>query len=131
MFEPQQKIEVSSIAELNLPLVVQRAFTITPVYTQEPESDGSFKTFSLCQISNMYCSSKCSRSNAAFNQDIFIDFMAAQVKTLSFLAYVIKIYQVSSPTTAFTFSLFCYSYRRSVDENGNSRINLSIALSGQ
>lgn len=46
MFEPQQKIEVSSIAELNLPLVVQRAFTITPVYTQEPESDGSFKTVS-------------------------------------------------------------------------------------
>lgn len=35
-----------------------------------------------------------SRKNANFCQEVFIDFMAAQVKTLSFLAYVIKIYQV-------------------------------------
>ncbi|KER19355.1 hypothetical protein T265_11848 [Opisthorchis viverrini] len=33
------------------------------------------------------------RKNPRFDQDIFVDFMAAQVKTLSFLAYVIKIYQ--------------------------------------
>ncbi|XP_018655091.1 putative transformation/transcription domain-associated protein [Schistosoma mansoni] len=33
------------------------------------------------------------KKNANFCQEVFIDFMAAQVKTLSFLAYVIKIYQ--------------------------------------
>ncbi|TGZ65912.1 hypothetical protein CRM22_005642 [Opisthorchis felineus] len=33
------------------------------------------------------------RKNPRFDQDVFVDFMAAQVKTLSFLAYVIKIYQ--------------------------------------
>ncbi|VDL86654.1 unnamed protein product [Schistocephalus solidus] len=33
------------------------------------------------------------RLDPAFRQDKFIDFLAAQVKTLSFLAYVIKIYQ--------------------------------------
>ncbi|CAH8662345.1 unnamed protein product [Schistosoma margrebowiei] len=33
------------------------------------------------------------KKNANFCQKVFIDFMAAQVKTLSFLAYVIKIYQ--------------------------------------
>lgn len=29
----------------------------------------------------------------SFNKEIFVDFMGAQVKTLSFLAYIIKIYQ--------------------------------------
>ncbi|CAH8640584.1 unnamed protein product [Heterobilharzia americana] len=33
------------------------------------------------------------KKNVDFSQEVFIDFMAAQVKTLSFLAYVIKIYQ--------------------------------------
>ncbi|KAA3675126.1 transformation/transcription domain-associated protein, partial [Paragonimus westermani] len=37
--------------------------------------------------------SEAQKKNPGFNQDVFIDFMAAQVKTLSFLAYVIKIYQ--------------------------------------
>ncbi|TNN09277.1 Transcription-associated protein [Schistosoma japonicum] len=35
------------------------------------------------------------KRNSNFSQEVFIDFMAAQVKTLSFLAYVIKIYQDS------------------------------------
>ncbi|KAG8178737.1 hypothetical protein JTE90_027055 [Oedothorax gibbosus] len=33
------------------------------------------------------------RSNAQFNQEVFVDFMAAQIKTLSFLAYIVRIYQ--------------------------------------
>lgn len=33
------------------------------------------------------------RASAAFNKEVFVDFMGAQVKTLSFLAYIIRIYQ--------------------------------------
>ena len=33
------------------------------------------------------------RSNPAFNKEVFVDFMGAQIKTLSFLAYIIRIYQ--------------------------------------
>jgi len=34
-----------------------------------------------------------SRANPAFNKEVFVDFIAAQIKTLSFLAYIIRIYQ--------------------------------------
>nr|XP_022907724.1 transformation/transcription domain-associated protein [Onthophagus taurus] len=33
------------------------------------------------------------RQSETFNKEIFVDFMGAQIKTLSFLAYIIKIYQ--------------------------------------
>lgn len=33
------------------------------------------------------------REAKTFNKEIFVDFMGAQIKTLSFLAYIIKIYQ--------------------------------------
>lgn len=33
------------------------------------------------------------RSNPSFNKEAFVDFIAAQIKTLSFLAYIIRIYQ--------------------------------------
>ncbi|XP_064648217.1 transformation/transcription domain-associated protein-like isoform X2 [Lineus longissimus] len=33
------------------------------------------------------------RANVAFNKEVFVDFIAAQIKTLSFLAYIIRIYQ--------------------------------------
>ncbi len=38
---------------------------------------------------NLFC-----RANPAFNKEVFVDFIAAQIKTLSFLAYIIRIYQV-------------------------------------
>ncbi|CAH1788418.1 unnamed protein product [Owenia fusiformis] len=33
------------------------------------------------------------RGNPAFNKEVFVDFIAAQIKTLSFLAYIIRMYQ--------------------------------------
>ncbi|GFR25610.1 hypothetical protein TNCT_594364 [Trichonephila clavata] len=33
------------------------------------------------------------RNNPNFNKETFVDFMAAQIKTLSFLAYIVRIYQ--------------------------------------
>lgn len=33
------------------------------------------------------------RLNPSFNKEVFVDFMGAQIKTLSFLAYIIRIYQ--------------------------------------
>lgn len=43
----------------------------------------------------LYFFTKKIRKDVNYSYEIFVDFMAAQVKTLSFLAYVIKIYQVS------------------------------------
>ena len=34
------------------------------------------------------------RASQSFNKEVFVDFIAAQIKTLSFLAYIIRIYQV-------------------------------------
>jgi len=39
------------------------------------------------------CNGVCARANQAFNKEVFVDFIAAQIKTLSFLAYIIRIYQ--------------------------------------
>lgn len=33
------------------------------------------------------------RSSPAFNKEVYVDFMAAQIKTLSFLAYMVRLYQ--------------------------------------
>lgn len=35
-----------------------------------------------------------SRQHKLFNKELYADFIAAQIKTLSFLAYIIRIYQV-------------------------------------
>lgn len=34
------------------------------------------------------------RQHKLFNKELYADFIAAQIKTLSFLAYIIRIYQV-------------------------------------
>ena len=35
------------------------------------------------------------RNSANFNKEVYVDFVAAQIKTLSFLAFIIRSYQVS------------------------------------
>ena len=35
----------------------------------------------------------CCRKSPTFNKEVYVDFVAAQIKTLSFLAYIIRIYQ--------------------------------------
>jgi len=39
------------------------------------------------------------RSHPAFNKEVFVDFVAAQIKTLSFLAYIVRIFQVYTTTS--------------------------------
>jgi len=34
------------------------------------------------------------RAHQSFNKEVFVDFVAAQIKTLSFLAYIVRIFQV-------------------------------------
>ena len=36
------------------------------------------------------------RQSPAFNKEVFVDFMGAQIKTLSFLAYILRIYQTET-----------------------------------
>lgn len=38
------------------------------------------------------------RQHKLYNKELYADFIAAQIKTLSFLAYIIRIYQVNSFT---------------------------------
>jgi transformation/transcription domain-associated protein len=33
------------------------------------------------------------RANPSFNKEVFVDLMAAQIKTLSFLAFIVRMYQ--------------------------------------
>lgn len=40
-------------------------------------------------MSSLFC-----RQHKLFNKELYADFIAAQIKTLSFLAYIIRIYQV-------------------------------------
>lgn len=35
----------------------------------------------------------CCRNSPQFNKEVFVDFMGAQIKALSFLAYIIRLYQ--------------------------------------
>lgn len=58
------------------------------------------------------------RNSTAFNKEVFVDFVAAQIKTLSFLAYMVRIYQVNddpsnhfSLKTDFFFLLFSSIHR--------------------
>ncbi|OQR70315.1 Transformation/transcription domain-associated protein-like [Tropilaelaps mercedesae] len=37
--------------------------------------------------------SRAQQAHKDFNREVFVDFMAAQIKTLSFLAYIVKLYQ--------------------------------------
>lgn len=39
---------------------------------------------------------RLSRQHKLYNKELYADFIAAQIKTLSFLAYIIRIYQVAS-----------------------------------
>ena len=39
------------------------------------------------------------RASPNFNKEMYVDFIAAQIKTLSFLAYIIRIYQVKNPSS--------------------------------
>ena len=52
-----------------------------------------------------------SRKSPGFNREVFVDFIAAQIKTLSFLAYIIKIYQVCC-CRCFTADQICTTVQR-------------------
>ena len=40
------------------------------------------------------CSLLLSRQSLNFNKEVYVDFVAVQIKFLSFLAYIIRVYQV-------------------------------------
>lgn len=46
------------------------------------------------------CSCSPRRQHKLYNKELYADFIAAQIKTLSFLAYIIRIYQVQLPLLA-------------------------------
>ncbi|KAL7059896.1 hypothetical protein AAHC03_013064 [Spirometra sp. Aus1] len=117
IFRPQDNYDVDNITDLNVEMLLQSIFTPTPVKTKSTDPDGNclieipilvvlmYQLFKqqihhdvsefiplIMEFINMKPLPE-QRLDPAFRQDKFIDFLAAQVKTLSFLAYVIKIYQ--------------------------------------
>ena len=54
---------------------------------QKNTANGLVLSFILSRINISY------RQSASFNKEVFVDFMGAQIKTLAFLAYIIRIYQ--------------------------------------
>lgn len=48
------------------------------------------------------------RAHKDFNKEIFVDFMGAQIKTLSFLAYIIRIYQEVSSFSEVKYTGFSF-----------------------
>ena len=64
------------------------------------------KPGSACPV--MWLSCDCvSRLSANFNKEVYVDFVAVQIKFLSFLAYIIRIYQVQYDCNI-VFILFFY-----------------------
>ena len=51
----------------------------------------------MCVNGVRVCVSRC-RQHKLYNKELYADFIAAQIKTLSFLAYIIRIYQVHGLT---------------------------------
>lgn len=53
---------------------------------------------SVCDVTKWFSYVNCAlflcRQHKLYNKELYADFIAAQIKTLSFLAYIIRIYQV-------------------------------------
>ena len=46
-----------------------------------------------------HCIAICFRASPKFNKEVYVDFVAVQIKFLSFVAYIIRIYQVNRQCT--------------------------------
>ena len=73
-----------------LPIIVVLMYQIYKQYVHQEVAD--FVPLIMTTITLQ--PSPIHRNNPSFNKEVFVDFMGAQIKTLSFLAYIIKLFQV-------------------------------------
>ncbi|EAT34853.1 AAEL012951-PA, partial [Aedes aegypti] len=94
MFEPKQPIRVKDLKEVNFDGLLPETFTITPIQVEKKTADGKLK-IGQCFFYNIDCLiiSYFYRNSPAFNKEIYVDFMGAQIKTLAFSAYIIRLFQ--------------------------------------
>ncbi|KAF0288488.1 Transformation/transcription domain-associated protein [Amphibalanus amphitrite] len=84
---PKAVLSLKVVAEL--PIIVVLMYQL---YKQNVHQDVA-EFIPLIMVTITLQPSQQIRSAPNFNREILVDFMAAQIKTLSFLAYIIKIYQ--------------------------------------
>lgn len=74
-----------------LPIIVVLMYQIYKQYVHQEVADfvPLIMTTITLQPAPIY------RNSPSFNKEVFVDFMGAQIKTLSFLAYIIRLLQVS------------------------------------
>lgn len=72
-----------------LPIIVVLMYQIYKPYVHQEVAE--FVPFIMNTITLQ--PSPASRSQPSFNKEVFVDFMGAQIKTLSFLAYIIRLFQ--------------------------------------
>ncbi|RWS15188.1 transformation/transcription domain-associated protein-like protein [Dinothrombium tinctorium] len=84
---PRATVSLKVLAEL--PIIVVLMYQLYKVNVHQ-EVEGFIP---LIMITITLQPSQQHRMSPAFNKEVFVDFMAAQIKTLSFLAYIVKLYQ--------------------------------------
>ncbi|ESN91104.1 hypothetical protein HELRODRAFT_182259 [Helobdella robusta] len=84
---PRATASLKVLAEL--PIIVVLMYQL---YKQQVHNEVAEFIPLIMNTINMHPSPE-QRASPQFNREIFVDFIAAQIKTLSFLAYIIRIYQ--------------------------------------
>ncbi|KAL5007444.1 hypothetical protein ScPMuIL_016250 [Solemya velum] len=84
---PRGVMSLKVLAELPIIVVLMYQLYKTSVHQEVAEFIPLIMNTITLQPSTQH------RANPAFNKEVFVDFIAAQIKTLSFLAYIIRIYQ--------------------------------------
>ncbi|XP_023232044.1 transformation/transcription domain-associated protein-like [Centruroides sculpturatus] len=84
---PKAVLSLKVLAEL--PIIVVLMYQL---YKQSVHQEVS-EFIPLIMITITLQPTSTHRSSSSFNKEVFVDFMAAQIKTLSFLAYIVRIYQ--------------------------------------
>ena len=105
---PKARLSLKVLQEL--PIIVVLMYQLHKQYVHQEVSEFIpliMKTITL-QPSDQH------RGHKMFNREVFVDFMGAQIKTLSFLAYIIRLYQGKYSSHNFrvrfqSFDVNCYS----------------------
>ncbi|WAQ94362.1 TRRAP-like protein [Mya arenaria] len=106
IFEPRSQTKVKDIAEINVEALLQETYTVTTIITDKKNADNQsvslYKPSVHQEVANFIPlimntitlqPRQEHRAHPAFNKEVFVDFVAAQIKTLSFLAYIVRIFQ--------------------------------------
>nr|XP_042909111.1 transformation/transcription domain-associated protein isoform X1 [Parasteatoda tepidariorum] len=84
---PKATMSLKALAELPIIVVLMYQLYKISVHKDVTEFTPLIMTTITLQLTAQW------RSNPSFNKEVYVDFMHAQIKTLSFLTYLVRIYQ--------------------------------------